>query len=489
VNTSKPIRVRMAPSPTGYLHIGGARTALFNYLFSRHYKGTFILRIEDTDQERSKEEFEDAILQDLRWLGVEWDEGPIKEGAYGPYYQSERLDLYRKYLKKLQELGKVYACYCTPEELEAERQDLLKRHKTPKYLGKCRNLTEQEKKALEAQGRPSVIRFRIDEKDPIQFHDLIRGDISVDPSILGDFVICKPDGWPLYNFAAVVDDCEMKISHVIRGEEHISNTPRQILLAKTLGLELPQYAHVSIILAPDRSKLSKRHGATSLGDYRTQGFLADALKNYLALLGWNPGDEREIMSEKELIQDFVLERMVKSPAIFDVEKLKWMNGMYIRNSALDTIVHESLPFLEASGLSVKDKHPHWLKKVIETIRGNLETLNQVGSFSELFFDEKFTLAEEAKTQLLKNKKEVLEVLNALDTLLAKAGTIDLEGFQKLQEDLKSKVTVSDKKLLFQSQRLALTGRLKGPEMTVVMPILGVDSCRKRIQITKSKLSL
>ncbi|MBI3018024.1 MAG: glutamate--tRNA ligase [Deltaproteobacteria bacterium] len=484
----QPIRVRMAPSPTGFLHIGGARTALFNYLFAKHYKGTFVLRIEDTDKERSTKGYEKAIIEDLGWLGVEWDEGPLKEGSYGPYYQSQRIPTYQKYLKKLEALSKVYPCYCTAEELETERQDLLKRHKTPRYLGKCRNLTQQERKALEAQGRVPVIRFKIDETEPIQFHDLIRGDISVDPTILGDFVISKGDGWPLYNFAAVVDDCEMKISHVIRGEEHISNTPRQILLAKTLGLTLPQYAHVSIILAPDRSKLSKRHGATSVGEYRKMGFLPQALKNYLALLGWNPGDEREMMGEEELAKDFVIERMVKSPAIFDVEKLKWMNGMYIRNSSVEAMTKETLPFLESYGLEIQNKKMPWLNSIIETVRGSVDTLDQIGPAAELFFDEKFSLNAEAKTYLVQNKDKAKEILKTLDDLLAKTPLLEKEEFQKLQAELKEKVDASDKKILFQVQRVAVTGRLKGPEMNMIMPILGVDSCRKRIHITQSALS-
>ncbi|MBI3019349.1 MAG: glutamate--tRNA ligase [Deltaproteobacteria bacterium] len=482
------VRVRMAPSPTGFLHIGGARTALFNYLFAKHYQGIFVLRIEDTDKERSTKEYEKAIIEDLGWLGVEWNEGPLKEGAYGPYYQSQRIPTYQKYLKKLETLSKVYPCYCTPEELEAERQDLLKRHKTPRYLGKCRNLRVSERKALEAQGREPVIRFKIDETQPIQFHDLIRGDISVDPTILGDFVICKGDGWPLYNFAAVVDDCEMKISHVIRGEEHISNTPRQILLAKTLGLTLPQYAHVSIILAPDRSKLSKRHGATSVGEYRKLGFLPQALKNYLALLGWNPGDEREMMSEEELVKDFVIERMVKSPAIFDVEKLKWLNGMYIRKCSVEAMTQETLPFLESYGLEIQNKKMPWLHKVVETVRGNIDTLNQIGPMAELFFDEKFSLDAEAKMYLTQNKDKAQEILKTLDDLLAKITLLEKDGFQKLQAELKEKVSASDKKILFQVQRVAVTGRLKGPEMNRVMPILGVDSCRKRIRITQAFLS-
>src|SRR3989338_10631226 len=404
----------MAPSPTGFLHIWGARTALFNYLFAKHTQVTFVLRIEDTDQERSTKEYEKAIIEDLHWLGVDWDEGPLKEGTYGPYYQSQRIPTYQGYLKKLETLSKVYPCYCTSEELEAERQDLLKRHKTPRYLGKCRNLTSKEQKELEAQSREPVIRFKIDEIAPIQFHDLIRGDIYVYPTILGDFIICKGDGWPLYNFAAVVDDCEMKISHVIRGEEHISNTPRQILLAKTLGLTLPQYAHVSIILAPDRTKLSKRHGATSLGEYMNQGFLADALFNYLALLGWNPGDEREIMSRDEIIRDFAIERMVKSPAIFDVKKLSWMNGMYIRKQSPKEILSHTKSFIQKAGYSIQHRNEQWLEKMVSTVKDHLEKYDQITDHIDIFFDDKFKVDEKAKDQLQKNKEETLKVLNALD---------------------------------------------------------------------------
>lgn len=486
----KPIRVRMAPSPTGFLHIGGARTALFNYLFSKHYKatsgiGTFVLRIEDTDRERSKKEYEDEIIEDLKWLGVTWDEGPIHGGPYGPYYQSERLDIYAKYLKKLKDLGKTYECYCTPEELEIERQDLLKRHKTPRYMGKCRNLTQEEILEFKSQtgkNRQAVIRFRVDETKPIQFYDLVRGDISVDPAMIGDFVISKADGMPLYNFAAVVDDYEMKISHVIRGEEHISNTPRQILLAQQLGFELPNYAHVSIILAPDRSKLSKRHGATAVGDYRKEGYLPEALKNYLALLGWNPGDEREIMSEKELIEGFVIERLVKSPAIFDVEKLKWMNGQYIKTLPIETIVETGSSFLAEDGFDLKNKDKEWLSRVVGAVRGNLETLKQMGPACELFFDEKFTLSDEVKNQLSLHKENALKILKMSDEVLAKISVLNEETFQQFQKQLKETFTDTSKKVLFPIQRWAFTGRMKGPELHLVLPILGIKSCRYRLGV-------
>lgn len=470
------IRVRMAPSPTGYLHIGGARTALFNYFFAKHYEGTFILRIEDTDPERSKKEYEESILEDLKWLGVEWNEGPPDRS----YYQSARFDIYRKYYDQLKKQGNVYPCYCTPEELEEERESLLRRHQTPRYMGKCRNLTEAEKKKLEREGRRPALRFRIGETEPVRFHDLVRGDIEVDPVQLGDFVISRPDGGPVYNFSAAIDDHEMEISHVIRGEEHISNTPRQILLFKALGFELPRYAHVSIILAPDRTKLSKRYGATSVGEYRKKGFLPDALMNYLALLGWNPGDEREVMTQEEIIRDFVLEKMTKSPAIFDVKKLTWMNGVYIRSKPVSELACRSYPFLKEKGYPVDRKDPVWMNKVIEACRTKLETLDQIVDEAALFFDEKFNLKDDAKTWLLERKGEAKEILTTLKDLLSRYQEIDLSAYQEIQSELKKATPVAPK-ILFSTQRLALTGTASGPEMPLVFTILGAASCKTRIE--------
>lgn len=470
----------MAPSPTGHLHIGGARTALFNYFFAKHYQGTFVLRIEDTDPERSKKEYEQSIVEDLKWLGIEWDEGPIVKGQYGSYYQSERSDIYRKYYDELIEKGRVYSCYCTPEELEEERESLLRRHQTPRYMGKCKNLTGDQKKRLEREGRHPVLRFRIDEKDPIRFHDLVRGDIEVDPGQLGDFVIGRPDGGPVYNFSAAIDDHEMRITHVIRGEEHISNTPRQVLLFKALGFDLPNYAHVSIILAPDRTKLSKRYGATSVGEYRKSGFLPDALVNYLALLGWNPGDEREVMTKEEIIRDFVIEKMTKSPAIFDLKKLTWMNGVYIRQKPVPELACRSYPFLKEKGYPVDGKDPAWLNRVVEACKTKLETLDQIGEEAAVFFDEEYQLSDDAKKWLLEKKSESGDILRTLDDLLSKVGEVDQATYEKIQSELKKKTSIPPK-ILFMTQRLALTGKISGHEMNLIFTILGAESCRKRIQ--------
>ncbi|MBI4041158.1 MAG: glutamate--tRNA ligase [Deltaproteobacteria bacterium] len=483
----QPIRVRMAPSPTGFLHIGGARTALFNYLFARHMGGTFVLRIEDTDRERSEKKYEEAILQDLRWLGLDWDEGPERHGSYGPYYQTQRLSIYAGYLNQLHHQQKTYACYCSPHELEAERQELLKRKKTPRYMGKCRSLTDQEKKKFEQEGRSPVIRFKVDESKVIEFDDLIRGKVQVDPKNIGDFVIAKGDGMPLYNFAAAIDDTEMKISHVIRGEEHLSNTPRQLLILKALNLKAPLYAHVSIILAPDRSKLSKRHGATSLGEYQKLGYLPEALFNYLALLGWNPGDEREVMTSAEIIREFTIEKMTKSPAIFDVQKLSWMNGIYIRNANISELSQNIKPFLEEAGFSVSEKDPVLIEKIVEGVRGNLEHLNQIGNYADIFFDEKFKLEEDAKKHLKDNQEVATEILEALLRLLEKYDHMDVKAYETIQEELKKTVKAKGK-LLFLTQRAALTGKLKGPEMVFICTTLPVASLKKRLQTVLTALS-
>ncbi len=491
----EPVRVRMAPSPTGHLHIGGARTALFNYFFAKHYKGTFVLRIEDTDPERSKKEYEQSIIEDLKWLGIEWDEGPIVKGAYGSYYQSERSEIYRKYYDELVKKERVYRCYCTPEELEEERESLLRRRQTPRYMGKCRNLNGEQKKRLESEGRKPALRFRIDEKDPIRFHDLVRGDIEVDPAQLGDFVISRPDGGPVYNFSAAIDDHEMAITHVIRGEEHISNTPRQILLFNALGFDLPNYAHVSIILAPDRTKLSKRHGATSVGEYRQKGFLPDAFVNYLALLGWNPGDEREVMPKEEIIRDFVVEKMTKSPAIFDLKKLTWMNGVYIRQKPVPELACRLYPFLKERGYPLegpekspekypeKYKDPAWLNSVVEACKTKLETLDQIGEEAAVFFDEQYQLSDDAKKWLLEKNNEARDILQTLDDLLSKVQAevreLDQATYEKIQSELKQKTSIPPK-ILFMTQRLALTGKISGHEMNLIFTILGAESCRKRI---------
>ena len=332
---SQEIRVRFAPSPTGPFHIGGARSALFNWLLARKLGGKMVLRIEDTDRKRSTPESEENIKNSLRWLGMDWDEGVDVGGPYGPYRQMERLDIYKKYTDQLLAEGKAYYCYCTPEELEEERQGLLKEGKMPRYMGKCRELTPEQIAKYEAEGRKPSVRLRVPPNEKIVVHDLIRGDVEFDSNGIGDFVIVKSDGIPTYNYAVVIDDSLMHVTHVIRAEEHLSNTPRQLLVYDALGFEKPVFGHVSLILGTDHTKMSKRHGATSLDAYRQKGYIPAGLNNFLALLGWAPPGEKEIFTMEEAIQEFSLDRVAKNPAVFDFKKLDWINGQHIRKMSAE----------------------------------------------------------------------------------------------------------------------------------------------------------
>ncbi|MBI2041919.1 MAG: glutamate--tRNA ligase, partial [Candidatus Nealsonbacteria bacterium] len=338
-NELKQVRVRIAPSPTGYLHIGTARSALFNYLFAKHIGGKFILRIEDTDLERSDKKFEEDIIENLTWLGIEWDEF---------YRQSERIETYAKYLEKLLNEGKAYRCFCTEEELEKERQEQVSGGLPQIYSGKCRNLSEEEIKKNLAEGKKSIIRFKSPSKK-VKFNDLIRGEVEFDSSLIGDFSIAKDLATPLYNFAVVIDDFEMKISHVIRGEDHISNTPKQILLQEALNFSTPKYGHLPLILGSDRSKMSKRHGSTSVAEYIKEGYLPEAMINFMAFMGWNPGGEKEIYSIDELINDFSVEKIQKGGAIFNIQRLDYINGVYIRQKSLDELAELCQPYLPKVG--------------------------------------------------------------------------------------------------------------------------------------------
>lgn len=343
------VRTRFAPSPTGLVHIGSARTALFNYLFAKKNEGSFILRVEDTDIERSKPEFEKDIMENLKWLGIEWDEGPDVGGEYGPYRQRERINIYKKYLGKLLEEGNAYYCFCSEEELEAQRQYQMSIGEAPRYSGKCSQLASKTVKDYLSEGRKYIIRFRMPAKK-LKFNDLIRGELEFDTSLIGDFAIAKNLETPLYNFAVVVDDFEMRISHTIRGEDLLPNTPKQILIQETLNLPTPQYAHLPLILGPDRSKLSKRHGAGAMKDYRKMGYLPETLVNFMAFLGWNPGEEREIYSLPSLIKEFSLERVQKSGAIFNIKRLDFLNGFYIRQRSIEKLTELCLPYLIEAGL-------------------------------------------------------------------------------------------------------------------------------------------
>lgn len=370
--------------------MGGARTALFNYLFAKQQKGVFVLRIEDTDKERSKKEWEEDILEHLSWLGLDWDEGPGKEGKYGPYRQSERTELYKKYLLQLLEQKQAYYCFCKPEDLEAQRQDQMSRGEAPRYLGTCRNLSQEEQETRLKAGESAVIRFMVPAKK-VSFQDLVRGTVEFDAGLAGDMVVAKDLNTPLYNFTVVVDDHEMNITHVIRGEDHIPNTPKQILLQEALGLPRLAYGHLPLLLGPDRTKLSKRHGDHSVAQFMQEGYLPEAIINFLALLGWNPGTERETFSLTELAREFSLERVQKGGAIFNVSRLDWLNGWYIRQKSTEEVAELCAPYLVDAGLlGEKEIDIQKLAKIVALYRERLKKLSEIVELVDFFFVEKLS---------------------------------------------------------------------------------------------------
>ena len=386
--TTEKVRTRFAPSPTGFLHIGGVRTTLFNWLFARHHKGIFVLRIEDTDEVRSTEDSVTAILDSIRWLGLDWDEGPIDlktdRGPFGPYYQMRRLDHYNKCLKQLLDEGKAYPCYCSKEDLDAIRRLAQLEKRPPRYDGRCRNLTDKQRKDKEAAGQKASVRFMMPSGGSTIVPDLIRGNVSFDNNLQQDFVIQKTTGGPTYNFACVVDDHLMEITHVIRGDEHLSNTPSQIQIYQALGWQPPKFAHLSMILGPDGSKLSKRHGATSVLEYKQQGFLPATLRNYLALLGWSTTDSQQLFTPEELVARFDLDGCQKSPATFDPVKLTWMNGEYIRKMPVPELIREASAFLQAAGLPTADGSPA-VERAVALEHEKYKRLDEIPALIDFFY--------------------------------------------------------------------------------------------------------
>ncbi len=483
----KEVRVRFAPSPTGPFHIGGARSALFNYLLARKSGGRLVLRIEDTDLERSSRESEEDIKAALQWLGLDWDEGIDVGGPDGPYRQTERLDLYRRYARQLLDQGLAYYCYCTDEELEAERQGLIKEGKMPRYLGRCRHLTAAERAAFEAQGRKPTIRFRVPEHRQILVRDLVRGDVVFDSDNIGDFVIVKSDGLPTYNFAVVVDDHAMRITHVIRAEEHLSNTPRQCLIYQALGFEQPLFGHISLILGKDHTKMSKRHGATSVDQYRRLGYLPQAIVNFLALLGWAPASEQELFSREELIQAFSLDRVAKNPAVFDLDKLNWLNQHYLRQLSPEAFFALAQPQLQAAGYSSgreTGEELAWLRRVVATAQEHVAYGAQIPQALRLYFEDDFPLEDAAAAAVLQAPR-VPELLRLFLEELPKAEPLDGPGVKALFKTLQ-KATKLRGKDLFMPVRVALTGNQHGPELAAIIPLLGAERCRRRINASLAK---
>ncbi|CAH9078588.1 unnamed protein product [Cuscuta europaea] len=461
------VRVRFAPSPTGNLHVGGARTALFNYLFARSKGGKFILRIEDTDLERSTKESEEAVLSDLSWLGLKWDEGPGIGGNYGPYRQSERNALYKEYAEKLLQSGHVYRCFCSNEELEKMKENAKLKQLPPVYTGKWARATEEEVQEEMKKGTPYTYRFRVPSKGRLKIDDLIRGEVSWNLDTLGDFVIMRSNGQPVYNFCVTVDDATMAISHVIRAEEHLPNTLRQALIYKSLGFPMPSFAHVSLILAPDRSKLSKRHGATSVGQFKEMGYLPQAMVNYLALLGWGDGTENEFYTLEQLVEKFTIERVNKGGAIFDSTKLRWMNGQHLRSLPSEELIKvigsrwKDTGILTESGGTFIQEAVMLLKDGIDLINDSEKVLSNLLCYP--FYET--LMSPEGKSILDDGLHEVA------DSLLAAYSSGELftaldEGQPGWQKWVKSfgKALKRKGKSLFMPLRVLLTGKLHGPDM-------------------------
>ena len=476
------IRVRFAPSPTGYLHIGGARTALFNWLFARKHNGKFILRIEDTDKERSTEESLGEILKSLKWLGLNWDEGPDIGGPYAPYFQSQRLNIYIKYVDKLLSENKAYKCFCTKEELEADRKKAEAEKRAFKYSGKCRNLKEEEVKEKEKAGLPYTVRIKIDQQGETLIKDKIRGEVVFQNSVLDDFIILRADKMPIYNFVVVIDDALMQITHVIRGEDHLSNTPKQIHIYKALGFPVPEFAHIPLILGPDKSKLSKRHGETSCGMYEKNGFLREAFINYLALLGWSPDGEKTEMSVDEIINAFSLEKVHKAGAVFDNQKLLWLNGVYIRKKTVDELTQLCAPYLKESGLitddDIKNKFDY-IKKVVSLQQEKIKTLSEISTLSDYFFKDDIIETEDAKKVLEKNKQDVKKVLEILKNIIMETGVEKEKVEERIRIDME-KAGIKPK-VFMHIIRVALTGTTIGPGLFDIIETLGKEKCLKRIE--------
>lgn len=475
------IRVRFAPSPTGSLHIGGARTALFNWLYARGNGGRFIIRIDDTDLSRSTSESAREIISALRWLGLDWDEGPEVGGPYGPYFQSERLNLYNEAAQHLLERGLAYYCYCTPEELAARRQQALKEGRAPRYDGRCRELSREDRIRMEKEGRRPVVRLRIPDTGSTVVHDLIWGDVSFAHEVLDDFIIMKSNGIPTYNFATVVDDIGMKITHVLRAEEHLSNTPRQILVFQALEQSLPVFAHLPMILAPDRTKLSKRHGATSVEEFREQGYLPEALLNYLALLGWSPEGEVELLSLTELVSQFSLARVGKTAAIYDIKKLTWMNGHYLNEMDLERVVELAIPFLRRKKLvpeEISEELYQYIFKVVGAVRTRVKTLEEVAEASEYFFTDDFPYEEKGVRKYFQ-KPGVAELLEAAGRRLAQLDSFDLQSVEEAYRSLSAELGVGTGEIIHPT-RLALSGRTMGPGLFDIMVILGREKTLQRL---------
>ena len=481
------VRVRFAPSPTGYLHIGGARTALFNWLFARHHGGTFILRIEDTDEVRSTEDSVSGILESMRWLGLDWDEGPVYDGGHsipqqalgdkGPYFQMQRLDHYHAVCDTLISGGNAYPCYCTPEEVEKMRELALLAKRPPKYNGTCRNLTAEQRAAKEAEGRKKSVRFKTPPAGEVNFIDVIRGAMHFENALLEDFVILKTSGVPTYNFACVVDDHAMEISHVIRGDDHLSNTPRQVLVFQALGWTPPAFAHLAMILGSDGSRLSKRHGATSVMEYKEAGYLPEVVLNYLALLGWGTEDSQQIFTRQEMIEKFTLERCGTSPATFDPAKLLWMNGEYIRKKSPADVAALAKAFFPAASFADTSGDDAYIKAVALE-HEKIKLLTDVPKLIDFLLWDEYEYRAEAVDKVLR-AAEAKEILEELAKRLAALEPFDAASIETMCRALAKDRGVKNG-AVFHPLRVAVSGRTEGPSLFHMVEYLGRERSLERI---------
>jgi len=469
------VRVRFAPSPTGYLHIGGARTALYNWIFAKQNNGKFILRIEDTDVQRSSDEFTNNILESLKWLGLNWDEGPDIGGDFGPYKQSQRLNIYKDLAYKLLNEGKAYRCFCSPEEIAQKRDEAIKKKIPFKYDGKCRNLTEEQINSFLKDGKAFAIRIKNDLDEEIIFNDIVRGEIKFHSKNFDDFIILRSDGFPVYNFSVVVDDALMKINYIIRGDDHISNTPKQIILYKILGFKIPNFAHLPMILGEDKTRLSKRHGATAVEQFRELGFLPDAMVNYLVRLGWGLDDTKEIFTREEIIKSFSLKDVNKSAAVFSYHKLEWINSLYIKELPLDKKAEMVIPFLIKDNLITKDfadKNFDLIKEIVNIVGPRLKTLKDISFYADFFFIDKINFSNEVIENFLKKYDASGVYQKIIENLKLCSDWKKDIIIEKLEESLKN--FDLNRKAYYQLIRVALTGKTISPDLIDIMLILGKE---------------
>ncbi len=469
----KKVRARFAPSPTGQLHVGNARTALFNWLFARQRGGVNVLRIEDTDVERSEARYETQLLEDLKWLGLDWDEGPDVGGPYAPYRQSDRLHLYQSTAELLVQERKAYYCFCTVEELERDREQALKEGRQPIYSGKCRELDPVQVRQRRALGEPAAIRLKIPEH-PIKFHDIVRGEVEFASESVSDPIILRSNGMPVYNYVVVVDDAEMKITHVIRGDDHLSNTPKQVALYEALELPVSEFAHLSTILGPDRERLSKRHGATSIANFREMGILPEALMNYLALLGWAPsGGTRETFTPQELIKEFSLKRVTPSPAIFDMEKLFWLNRHYLKQSAPERTAQLALPYLQRAGWLPEHPEPEvseWFRRLLALLVPYVNKLDELPDKAAGILRYPGEAGLDAAVAQVEVFPKGGDVLRAFTEQVSRDSSLSPEQFKAILAEVQA-ATGTKGKDLYHPVRIMLIGSHSGPEFDKLIPLL------------------